>query len=224
MMKKICWHKICNKKNNYPENGLTCCYCKYVTHKKCAIYKAANKFICSECQSDMFPFTNIQDHDMLDLKFNSDFQCICLENQVQISNMEEHMQKQAKPSLIDNIFINFTDLHCYGGNLLEKISDHLPNFLIAENLIVNIEQQQKPTMSDFAKFDSKKLAKEIDDLNLEEKIKTYTEINEKYDFFHKLINNNAPIREQTKEKMKRKKTKHTLLKQFLKNKDRLIYL
>ena len=41
----------------------------------------------------MFPFTNIQDHDMLDLKFNSNFQCVCLESQVQISNMEEHMQK-----------------------------------------------------------------------------------------------------------------------------------
>ena len=79
-------------------------------------------------------------------------------------------------------------------------------------------------MSDFAKFDSKKLAKEIDDLNLEEKIKNYSEINEKYDFFHKLINNSAPIREKTKEEMKRKKTKYILLKQFLKNKDRLIYL
>ena len=90
---KICWCKISNKKNNPPKNGLTCCYCKYVTHKKCAIYKAANKFTCSECQSDMFPLTNIQDHDMLDLTFNSNFQCICLENQVQTSNREEPIQK-----------------------------------------------------------------------------------------------------------------------------------
>ena len=97
------------------------------------------------------------------------------------------MSEQAKPSLIDNIFITFTDLPGYSGNLLEKISDHLPNFFIAEKLNVNIEQQQKPTMRDVAKFDSKKLAKEIDDLNLEEKIINYSETNEKYDFFHKNI-------------------------------------
>ena len=150
------------------------------------------------------------------------------------------MSEQAEPSLIDNIFINFTDLHFYRRNLLEKISDHLKNFHIAEKLNVNIEQQQKPTMRDFTKFDSKKLAKGIDDLNLEDKIKNYSEINEKFDFFHKniinAINNNAPIREQTKREMKRKKkpwitkgilklikTKNIPLNQFLGDKDRLRY-
>lgn len=77
---EISWGKIWNKKNNYTEMDLTCCYCKYVAHK-CAIYKAANKFICNECQSDILHVTNIQDHDMLDLTFNSNFQCICLEIQ-----------------------------------------------------------------------------------------------------------------------------------------------
>ena len=74
------------------------------------------------------------------------------------------------------------------------------NFLIAQKLNVNIKQQQKPTIRDFNKFDSQKLAKGIDDLNLEEEIKNYSEINEKYDFFHKnimeVMNNNTPIREQ----------------------------
>ena len=55
-------------------------------------------------------------------------------------------------------------------------------------------------MRDFNKFDSQKLAKGIDDLNLGEEIKNYSEINEKYDFFHKnimeVMNNNTPIREQ----------------------------
>ena len=35
-----------------------------------------------------------------------------------------------KPSLIDNISINFHNLNCTSGNLLERISEHLPNFLI----------------------------------------------------------------------------------------------
>ena len=90
--KKICWCKICNKNNNYPENGLTCCYCKYATHKKCAIYKAANKFICCELSILVFPFTNIQSYDILDLIFNS-FQFICSENQIL---MEKLLMKQWK--------------------------------------------------------------------------------------------------------------------------------
>ena len=117
----------------------------------------------------------------------------------------------------------------------------MPNFLTAEKLNVNIKQEQKPTMRDYTKFDSKKLAKEINDLKL-----IYSEINAKYDFFHKsimeVINNNALIREQTKmecsnqranknEKkpcvkkgiLKSIKTKNILLKQFLRNKDRLTY-
>ena len=63
-------------------------------------------------------------------------------------------------------------------------------------------KSKKPTMREFTKFDSKKLPKEIDDLNLGEKMKNYTEINEIYDFFHKnvmeVINNNAPIKKQAK--------------------------
>ena len=86
----------------------------------------------------------------------------------------------------------------------------------------------------------KKFTEEIDDLNLEEKIKNCSEINEKYDYFHKNImgvtKNNTPNSEQTKMEMKSKKNpwvtkgilksvkKYILLKQFLRNKDRLIFL
>ena len=41
----------------------------------------------------MIPFTNIEDHDMLDLTFNSNLQCISLGNDTQTSKMEEHTQK-----------------------------------------------------------------------------------------------------------------------------------
>ena len=39
-----------------------------------------------------------------------------------------------KPSLVDNIFINFHNFNCTSGNLLERISEHLPNFLIIEKI------------------------------------------------------------------------------------------
>ena len=38
-----------------------------------------------------------------------------------------------KPSLIDNIFSNSVE-KCISGNLFDKISDHLPNFVIFENV------------------------------------------------------------------------------------------
>ena len=38
-----------------------------------------------------------------------------------------------KPSLVDNIFSNSID-KCISGNILDKISDHLPSFVIFENI------------------------------------------------------------------------------------------
>ena len=38
-----------------------------------------------------------------------------------------------KPSLVDNIFSNSIE-KCISGNILDKISDHLPNFVIFENV------------------------------------------------------------------------------------------
>ena len=39
-----------------------------------------------------------------------------------------------KPSLIDNIFINTCSKSLNAGSIIDKISDHLPNFLIIQNL------------------------------------------------------------------------------------------
>ena len=50
---------------------------------------------------------------------------------------------QNKPSLIDNIFFNFNDMHCYRGSLIE-ITDHLPNFFIIEKLTVKRYNQDRP--------------------------------------------------------------------------------
>ena len=39
-----------------------------------------------------------------------------------------------KPFLIDNILINTCTKSLNAGNIIDKISDHLPNFLIIQNL------------------------------------------------------------------------------------------
>ena len=43
-------------------------------------------------------------------------------------------RKGNRPSLKDNVFINIADENIYIGNILDKITDHLPNFVIIENL------------------------------------------------------------------------------------------
>ena len=42
-------------------------------------------------------------------------------------------------SLIDNFF---SDFHCTSGNFFEKISDHLPNFLIIEKLSYHLKKKK----------------------------------------------------------------------------------
>ena len=54
-----------------------------------------------------------------------------------------------RESLIDNIFLNFSDCHCISGNLFEKNSDHLPNLLIIEDLAVLTKNKSKPKERDF---------------------------------------------------------------------------
>ena len=39
-----------------------------------------------------------------------------------------------RPSIVDNIFTNIFDKELYSGNLLDKITDHLPNFLIIKKI------------------------------------------------------------------------------------------
>ena len=43
-----------------------------------------------------------------------------------------------KSSQVDNIFVTFSNMHCTGGKLIEKLTNHLPNSLIIENLNTNL--------------------------------------------------------------------------------------
>ena len=39
-----------------------------------------------------------------------------------------------RPSIVGNILTNIFDKELYSGNLLDKITDHLPNLLIIKNI------------------------------------------------------------------------------------------
>ena len=51
--------------------------------------------------------------------------------------------RKQKPGLIDNMFVNFFNKKLISGNLFEKISDHLPSFVVIKD--INNKQTNKQT-------------------------------------------------------------------------------
>ena len=60
-------------------------------------------------------------------------------------------------SLIDNFFTDFNEMQCTSGNFLEKISDHLPNFLIIENLNYHIKKKKENHIKEITQILMKKI-------------------------------------------------------------------
>ena len=92
--------------------------------------------------------------------------------------------------------------------MIEKITDHLPNIL--EKLTVKIDYRDRPLKRDFKNFDEGQLVRDIEELNLKQKIENIRgQINQKYTFFHenimKVNDKNAPLKKLTKEELKRSK-------------------
>ena len=56
-----------------------------------------------------------------------------------------------RPSLLDNIFTNIHDKEVYSGNKIDKISDHVPNFVIINN-IFHKKSNQKIMVRDMSHF------------------------------------------------------------------------
>ena len=50
-------------------------------------------------------------------------------------NKPTRVVNRQRPSLLDNIFTNAIDKDITAGNLTDKITDHMPNFIIMKNLI-----------------------------------------------------------------------------------------
>ena len=102
-----------------------------------------------------------------------------------------------KSSLADNIYINFNDMHCTSGDLIEKITNHLTNILIIEGLTTHLGLKFKPLKRDCTHFKKEKLVKDVHELNVMEKLEHVKKYNQKYELFDKnlveVINKNAPL-------------------------------
>ena len=123
-----------------------------------------------------------------------------------------------KPSLGDNIFINNTN-QPISGNIIDKISDHMPNFLILEN-VANRNNKSSCRKRDMRKFDAKKIEEDVNNIDLVENINNSNDVNSIYNAFQQkfieIINRHAPIKKLSKKQIKTMK-KPWLTKGILKS-------
>ena len=75
-------------------------------------------------------------------------------------------------------------MHCTSGKVIANLTDHLPNFLIIENLNTHLEFKLNPLKRDFTLFKKENLVKDIHELNLMEKAEHVKESNKKYELLH----------------------------------------
>ena len=108
-----------------------------------------------------------------------------------------------KPSLIDNIFINTCTKSLNAGSI-DKISDHLPNFLIIQNLKEE-RLKQKIQIRDMKNFELETFSADLGKPELMDFSQT-SNLNEMYNRFHQkllnTINKNAPKKALSNKKMK----------------------
>ena len=110
-----------------------------------------------------------------------------------------------KLSIVDNIFTNIINKNITSGNLFSKISDHMPNFILIENL-VHKPKRRKVTKRDFSKFNEESYQQDLSFITIDHLLNS-TDINTIYDDFHlqliNVIDNHAPIKTYSKRESKR---------------------
>ena len=112
-----------------------------------------------------------------------------------------------KYTLIDNIFYNNITDQCMSGNLISHISDHLPNFLIIDDVNTCRLSNQKLSR-DFSEFNINLFSEDLQNISFNEKLKNMPDTNIMYNFFHSaletLLDMHVPIKPIKKTKLKQK--------------------
>ena len=141
-------------------------------------------------------------------------------------------QKSATP--IDNIFLNYHEHQYISSNLTNYISDHLPQFIIVENLLENIIDRNGDQIErrDYNNFNIYAFKRDIDEIHWSLAAGN-TDINLSFEIFLRLIgkilDKHAPLKKKSRKKQKEKikpwvtrgirhsmKIRDTLYKQFIK--------
>ena len=111
-------------------------------------------------------------------------------------NKPTRVVKKQNPSILDNIFTNAIDKDIVTGNLVDKISDHMPNFILMKNMVFNHKKIHKKTRS-FQNFDATKYNEDVGSIDLLPVIMNNFDANEAYTFYQtqlvNIMNKHAPF-------------------------------
>ena len=77
--------------------------------------------------------------------------------------------KNAKPSLLDNILSSHIDNELYSGNIIDKITDHMPNFLILPQYKKS-ETKMRHQKRDYKHFNEEKFLQDLPNTRIANKI------------------------------------------------------
>ena len=116
---------------------------------------------------------------------------------------------QKSATLINNIFLNYHEHQCISGNLKTYISDHLPQFIIVENLLENIIERNdgQTEFRDYKNLNTYTFEKEIDEIDWSLATGN-ADINLSFEIFlrliGKIIDKHAPLKKTSRKKKKKK--------------------
>ena len=109
-----------------------------------------------------------------------------------------------RPSLIDNIFINTIEKYIISGNLISKVSDHMPNFMIINEMLPK-RPKIKKKIRDLTNFNELTFNEDINKINLKT-IDFSNNTNEIFDQFQddyiKVLEKHAPMKTLTVNEMR----------------------
>ncbi len=120
-------------------------------------------------------------------------------------NKPTRIVNKQKPSLIDNIFVNSLDKDITSGNLVSKISDHMPNFIIMNDYCLPNKKFRNKKRS-YKNYNTMEYQKDIDSIDLSPALQIYKDIHQITKFYQDqvlaVMNKHAPYVTLTKEEMK----------------------
>ena len=109
-----------------------------------------------------------------------------------------------KPSIVDNIFTNAITKTIKSGNLLCKLSDHMPNFSFIVDIKIT-KKKEKRFFRNFKNFNEIKYRDDLAHIDITDFL-TSSNVNEIYDAYHekllKVINMHAPLKKLSRKEIK----------------------
>ena len=78
--------RVCARRSSYLSSAIKCEQCQHFIHKKCSkmsnnLNKITN-YVCAECIAENIPFSHLENDEISELSYNSNFLCNCLDETI----------------------------------------------------------------------------------------------------------------------------------------------